>query len=227
MLSATTAHGQSFSEDFNSVPMLTGAGWVMQNNSQALGTTGWFQGNTIEFSAFDGPANSYVAANFENAGNGAGQDTISNWLISPLRTFSNGDILSFYTRSATNQISSVFVDRLQVRFSSAGASTNVGNSATSTGDFTQLLLDINAQYGVGTQYPSIWTYYEITFSGLPGPTSGRFAFRYFVEDGGPAGDRSNYIGIDSLVYTQIPEPGALALFAVSGFLIPRRRRRRA
>ena len=41
----------------------------------------------------------------------------------------------------------------------------------------------------------------MTVSGLAAPTSGRLAFRYFVENGGPDGDNSNIIGIDTVVYT--------------------------
>ena len=41
----------------------------------------------------------------------------------------------------------------------------------------------------------------MTLSGIPGPTTGRLAFRYFVENGGPSGANSDYIGIDRTVYT--------------------------
>src|SRR5262249_37787714 len=38
-------------------------------------------------------------------------------------------------------------------------------------------------------------------SGLVGPTSGRIAFRHFVENGGPLGENGDIIEIDDLVYT--------------------------
>jgi hypothetical protein len=93
---------------------------------------------------------------------------------------------------------------LQVRLSTSGDSTNVGEAATDVGDFTTLLLDINPTYQV-FGYPATWTQFTVTISGLSGPTSGRFAFRYFVENGGPDGDNSYIIGIDTLTYT----PGAV------------------
>jgi hypothetical protein len=40
----------------------------------------------------------------------------------------------------------------------------------------------------------------VTVSGLPSPTLGRLAFRYFVENGGPGGTNSDYIGIDTVQY---------------------------
>lgn len=45
-------------------------------------------------------------------------------------------------------------------------------------------------------YPTSWTKFTATVSGLAGPTSGRVAFRYFVTNGGPSGANSDYIGID-------------------------------
>ena len=47
-------------------------------------------------------------------------------------------------------------------------------------------------------YPNVWTQYTVTISGVPTATTGRFALRYFVENGGPSGANSNYIGIDTL-----------------------------
>ncbi len=52
-------------------------GWFMQNNSQPLGTTNWFQGSSAVFPAFDGASPPYIAANFNNTGD---LDTISNLL---------------------------------------------------------------------------------------------------------------------------------------------------
>ncbi|HUN81491.1 MAG TPA: choice-of-anchor J domain-containing protein, partial [Phycisphaerae bacterium] len=103
------------------------------------------------------------------------------------------------------------------------ASTNVGSTATSVGDFTTLLLDINPTYTL-SGYPNGWTQYSITLSGIGAPTSGRLAFRYFVENGGPSGANSDYIGIDTLAYTQAPEPAALALLGIGGLALIRRRR---
>jgi hypothetical protein len=179
---------------FTVVGVLTpGMGWFLQNNSQPIGLTGWFQGNTTVFSAQAGAATSYIGANFNN---GAGLATISNWLLTPVLSLSNGDTFSFWTRTVDIP---AFPDRLQLRLSTAGASTNVGTLATDVGDFTTLLLDINPTLTVAG-YPSTWTQYTVTLSGLPPSTTGRFAFRYFVTNGGPSGANSDYIGIDTVEY---------------------------
>src|SRR4029077_10280903 len=81
-----------------------------------------------------------------------------------------------------------------------GASTNVGTTATGVGDFTTLLLDINPTYTMNG-YPNVWTQFTVTLSGIASPTSGRLALRYFVENGGPSGVNSDFIGIDTLTIT--------------------------
>ena len=107
-------------------------------------------------------------------------------------------MLTFYTRTP-DVGEQLFPDRLQARMSTNGASTNVGTTATDVGDFTNLLLDINPTYD--DQYPHVWTLFTVTISGVPSGTTGRLAFRYFVEDAGFLGANSNYIGIDRAVYT--------------------------
>jgi hypothetical protein len=185
---------QGFTEGFTNITTLVPGGWFMKNNSSPLGSSGWFQGNTTTFSAQSGAATSYIGANFNNTTGGTG--TISNWLLIPNRTFKNGDVFSFYTRYSGD----IYPDRLQVRMSTNGASTNVGTTSTSVGDFTTLLLDINPTLNT-TAYPSVFAQFTITISGLSTPTSGRIAFRYFVTSAGPTGTNSDYIGIDNVVYT--------------------------
>ncbi|MBK7149288.1 MAG: choice-of-anchor J domain-containing protein [Bacteroidetes bacterium] len=63
-----------------------------------------------------------------------------------------------------------------------------------------MLLDINPTLTTAG-YPTAWTQYNVTISGLSGPTSGRLAFRYFVTGAGPSGSNSDYIGIDDVLYT--------------------------
>lgn len=181
-------------ENFDDILNLPAMGWVLQNNSLPLGTIGWFQGNQDAFPAFNGAANAYIGSNF-NSTSGAG--TISNWLISPNLTLKNGDVFTFVTRTSADNM---WADRLQVRMSTNGASSDVGLTATSVGDFTALLLEINPNLQLSV-YPMVWTQYSITISGLNAPTSGRIAFRYFVTNGGTSGTNSDYIGIDNFVHT--------------------------
>lgn len=216
-----TAQAQ-LNEDFDDIATLPAAGWAFQNNSDPLGTTNWFQGNSAVFDAFNGAPNAYLGANFNN---GAGVATISNWAMTPVLSLTNGSQFSFFTRTIG---AAAFPDRLQLRMSTAGASTNVGTSALDVGDFTMLLLTVNP--ALGGDYPETWTQFTATLSGLAEPTLGRFAFRYFVEDGGPLGDNSNYIGIDAVSFTgatAVPEPATLALLGlgVLGLGASARRRR--
>jgi len=190
---ATSTNAQSFTQNFDTVPAM---GWTVQNNSATIGSTGWFQGNSTVFPSQAGAGNSYIGANFNNA---TGTNTISNWLVSPNASgIANGHTFKYWTRTIA---ASPFPDRLQVRMSLAGMSTNVGTGPTGTGDFATLLRDINPGYDTGGIYPEVWTEFTETISGVAVPTSGRFAFRYFVEMGGPTGDNSNYIGIDTVSYT--------------------------
>ncbi|WP_198971669.1 IPTL-CTERM sorting domain-containing protein [Xylophilus sp. ASV27] len=183
-------HAQPYTETFGDIATLPGAGWAMSNQSSPPGTTGWSQGDSSMFSAYSGAATAYIAADLNNT---VFTGTISNWLLTPVRTLRNGDVLTFYTRSSDTR-----PDRLEVRMSTNGASTNVG--PPNEGDFKALLLEIN-HYLDPNVYPTTWTQYTITLSGLSAPTSGRFAFRYFVTNGGPSGSNSDYIGIDDVVYT--------------------------
>ncbi|HRE37479.1 MAG TPA: choice-of-anchor J domain-containing protein [Chitinophagaceae bacterium] len=189
VISAPPAFISLVSEGFNSVEPTLPAGWAAQNLSAPVGITGWFQGNAGVFPSQSGAPTAYIGANFNNT---AGTGTISNWLFAPNVTLQNGDEIEFWTRKVSPD---AFPDRLELRWSANGASTNAGATATSVGDFTTLLLSVNPSLITGV-YPTSWTKFTATVSGLAGPTSGRVAFRYFVTNGGPSGANSDYIGID-------------------------------
>lgn len=210
---SSQATAQSFTENFDDITTLSGSGWVATNASVSVGSTGWFQGSPVSasgpFDSYNGAANAYIAANYNNTGN---TGTISNWLMTPNRTFRNGDVLTFFTRKPAPD---TYADRLEVRLSTNGASTNVGSGAA-VGDYTTLLQSINPNLVLGV-YPTTWTQYTITLSGLPAPTSGRMAFRYFVTSAGLSGTNSDYIGIDNVAYTPYVCP-AVTLAPVAGAL---------
>jgi hypothetical protein len=180
-------------EGFDDITTIVPDGGYMENNSQPMGITEWFQGNSDVFTSESGADDSYIGANFNN---GSGTATISNWLLTPPLNLENGAQLTFWARTVD---SPRFPDRLQVRMSTNGGSENVGTTATQVGDFTTLLLDINPTYTL-TGFPSVWTQYTVTIGGLGGPVIGRIGFRYFVENGGPSGAHSDYIGVDSVGY---------------------------
>ena len=208
-LAPNVAGGQPLVENFDSVAGLGAAGWVMTNNSSPAGSTGWFQGNTAVFTSQGGAAGSYAASNLNGATFGG---NISNWLISPsLTNLENGVVLTFYTR--TESVAPA-ADRLEVRLSTNGTSANVGATDTSVGDFTTLLLAVNPSLTVGG-YPSAWTLFTATLSGLPpGPLTGRIGFRHFVSDTSAAGDT---IGLDTLNIAPFtcPPPPPLGMNAPS------------
>ncbi|MCC6600710.1 MAG: choice-of-anchor J domain-containing protein [Crocinitomicaceae bacterium] len=217
-LCGSDAEAQSFTEGFETTNPLTD--WYIRNNSDTLPSGGsapndWFFGETDVFTAHSGSSNSYIAANYQSSNITNGPATLSNWLFTPVRTFSNGDVISFFTRTVSSPTS--FPDRLELRLSTAGGSMNVGTTSSSVGDFTMVLLTVNPNL-TSSGYPGTWTQYTATISGLPSPATGRAAFRYYVTNGGPSGANSNYIGLDSYSYTSVGTPpvnnncaGAIAL----------------
>lgn len=206
------------SENFDDVSTLAASGWVMVNNSTPAGSTGWFQGNSGVFPAYAGPPESYIAANFNNAGFGG---NISNWLLTPVVPIAVGDTIRFATRSA-----GFFPDRLEVRLSTNGASSDVGASDASVGDFDTLLLTINPALTFGG-YPDDWMELAATLSAPIAAPVGRYAFRYVVPD---TLNNADYIGIDSVSIQRVPEPAsifAVALPAAFAVFELRRRTRKA
>jgi len=204
----------SWSEEFDDVGKLGSKGWVIINNTDKPGPEAWRQGRyestnkatfgtdyVVGFPAYSASksVNDFVSCDFYA---GALVANMSVWLISPAVKMKNGDQIVFYTRDAIDQ-GSFFLksgnDRLQVCGNFTTPSTNVGNDWQSVGDFSSLLLDINPTLAAGA-YPSSWTQYTVTLSGITGVISGRFAFRYFVQDGGPDGINAGEVGIDALSY---------------------------
>ncbi|MFT3952648.1 MAG: choice-of-anchor J domain-containing protein [Oscillospiraceae bacterium] len=193
LLKAEALPASVLTEEFDSFSSLTANGWLIQNLSYPIGTTTWSQGNT-NFTAYSGAGYAGVRYNC-----GSGYATLSDWLITPELNIKNGAELSFYTRA--NSVA--YAENLQVRMSTTGS--DVGTGAESVGDFTTLLLEINPSLSK-TGYPTNWTKYTVTVSGLTDEVTGRFAFRYYVTNGGPSGSNSDYIGIDSVSYAESHMP---------------------
>ena len=101
-----------FTEGFEANP-LTLPGWAFSNQSNpSSGAGAWFLGNNNVFGPNSG--NQYVGSNWQR---GSGVSTLSCWMMTREVTLTNGDVLSFYTRT----VSAVqFPDRMQVRMSTAG-----------------------------------------------------------------------------------------------------------
>ncbi len=203
---------QSFSQGFESDADLTSQGWVLRNLSDTIPFDpsdnsggpgfGWsVQSETSNGETpFEGTGlfyDSYLAAtNFDG--------NISDWIISPKLLLQNGDKISFYTLSHGSVgygANGSYGDRLQLRLNVFNTSDSIGTTSLDVGNFTKPLIDINPLYKVVSpgDYPTTWTKYEATISGLNQPDSGRFALRYFVElHGGVNGDE---IAVDKLEFT--------------------------
>src|SRR5436190_11660382 len=162
---------------------LSSGSWFALNQSSPIGTDGVF-GSTL-FVPQTGQKHAAMGQQ-----NGSGVSNLNTFLMSPVLTLNNGDVISFYTRTVNSPSRP---DRLIVKLSTNGAST-------ATSDFSTTLLTLNSGLTTGG-YPNTWTQFSATISGLPGAVSGRFAFNYNVSGGGPGGTNSDFIGIDTVLVT--------------------------
>jgi Secretion system C-terminal sorting domain len=153
---------------------------------------GWFQGNSTVFPAYNGPSTGYVAANYNTV---SGANTIDLWLISPVIDAGAGDSIIFYERGPT---SSTFPDSIRVHWAangdtnaSTGSWVELGKfKATITGSWAQRLFIIPTA-----------------------SATGRLAINYRVVDGGPAGQNSDFIGID---YLRVIGPSTVGITTTNG-----------
>lgn len=193
----TSAQAASYTEGFEGTT--TPAGWQAINLSSPIGDQSWSAGVAdVDFSAQAGTPSSFFSTNYE-----AGNDTatISDWLITPKQTsLSSTDVFEFWTRTYAYAVgNTIYPDRLEVRMSTNG-SCSPGTTADGVGDFTTLLGTVNPSLTTDG-YPQAWTKYSLPLTGLSTTNvSGCVAFRYFVTDGGPNGDNSNYIAVDSVAF---------------------------
>lgn len=179
----------NFFEGFENVGNLTNQGWIFRNQSSPLGNQSWMQGFIGNGWPAPQAGAGYMAVTSESTDHFGG--TVSNWSILPaIPDQQTGDQVSFYLID----VESSNVNTLQVRYSPTGG-TSTGSTATSVGDFTQLLLDINPIASGG------WNLYSVT---LPG--NGRIALRYFIGNACNFGCFSSYTGIDSLSVGVPPPP---------------------
>jgi hypothetical protein len=109
----------------------TGTGWNFSNQSNPIGPQGW------GIAGIGHTGTSSLADNYQA---GSGTSTLSSWAELPVQVLNNGDTFSFWTQAP---FSNSFPDRLQLRMSTNGASSNTGTTEFDVGDFSTLLLDIN------------------------------------------------------------------------------------
>lgn len=219
---------------------LATAGWTSTNQSTLASTTALWSiasysqvtvSSTVQATPFqnqvytigqvcpipngqDGTPNTFALVNFASTTSTAASGaTISNWLITPSITVQNGDVVSFYSRKGTSGTTD-YRDRLELRMSSNSTTTVPSTGPTDVGSFSTLCLSVNPDLLAGFVYPKVWTQYTYTVSGLSGPTAVKFAFRYFVTDGGTNGANSDIIGIDTLT---IDRPASADDFFANNF----------
>lgn len=212
LVASSSQSATLLSEGFDSFPAALAAGWVTVNQSAPVGAFTWGQGfSTSVFEAQAGAPLSYAQSNWQVTDEGGG--VIDNWLLTPTLSFGTSNTLSFYSRTAINP--SEFPDRLEVRLSTAGAST-------STASFSNLLLTINPEL-TGTGFPGEWTLYTLSFAATEGAT-GRLAFRATMPDNTA---HSDIIGLDTITVTAVPEPGTYALLLLGLGAVATRIRRQS
>lgn len=181
------------SEGFNNgIP----AAWSTLNFSDAVAGPAWFagSGDAAHFPAQAGAASSYAASSVfigGTDGNGNPTGTVDGYLFTPTLNLSLATTLSFYTRTVSP---SSFGETLYV-----GALVN-GN--------TDLLLGVVNPATLVGSYPEGWQQYTMFLAGQGAGATGRFYFEYYIADASVAGD---YIGIDSVLVTAVPEPAAWLL----------------
>ena len=192
----TGAVASACGEGFDDVGALSGRGWIIQNVSDPLGTTSWFQGIAAIFPSQAGPSDSYASADFHNASGSF--PVISDWLVTPDLTFAPGNTFSFWTRELDSLGEAA--NRLEVLMCVDGEGqpcTDIGPASGDTDGYVTDLVDVNPDE-VAHGYPSVWTQYIVTSAmGLRESGSGRIAFHYYTFAQGD-GTWGTTIGVDTL-----------------------------
>ncbi len=184
-------------EGFDSLSAAVASGWQTVNLSPAPGAT-WLQGNPAIFPSASGAEDSYASANFLSTTAASG--AISNWLITPQLTLDATSTVAFDVRV----VGQGFLDTVNVLVSTTG---------TAPGDFSLI-----GTYSSSTADTWVAQSYS---AGLTGSSPAYVAFQYVAAD---VATQSDYLGVDNVVITAVPEPASLLLMGlgVAGLMVRRR-----
>lgn len=212
LAAASSQSATLLSQNFDSFAAALADGWTRVNLSSPAGDFGWGQAYSPSVvTAHSGDALSYAQSNWDVASTAGG--VVDNWLMTPTITFAAQNTLTFWSRTTISP--SAFVDRMEVRVSTAGSSTDAAS-------FSTLLLTINPDL-TATGYPAEWTLYTVNFSAVAG-SSGRFAFRATMPDNTAYSDM---IALDDVMVTSVPEPGTTAMLLLGIGAVAARVRRQS
>ncbi|MBT8379818.1 MAG: choice-of-anchor J domain-containing protein [Ignavibacteria bacterium] len=170
----------------NSVAGLEARGWVILNEDGGGTQPPFAQGDPVVFAAYEGPDTGYTFTNYQ----GANGFLIDQWLISPEIAVSSGDTLKFWHRSPD---ANPFDDSIYVRYAT--------NAGITPGDFDQT-------WGRYLVSETGWAQWVGTFNHTGNI---RFAIQYYITDGGPSGNNSNYVGLDLFEVTGASGPTILTI----------------
>jgi len=187
------------SEGFDDVGALAGQGWVFSNESVPPGpVSGWFQGDEPTFEAQRGAPNAYIASNYLAAEPGG---ILDSWVITPEFSTAKNVLVSFWLRAEPFEGTSD-----QVRFGFSDGSD----------DLLDFALDTTV-----TVPTDGWTRYTISLGAQGEGSTARFGFQHVG-----ISDLSNYVGLDTLTITEVPEPSMAMILGLglAGFALARRRR---
>ena len=210
--SAMAADVVLLTEDFNNLTTLfTSGGWLKNNFSTSAPVgDGWFKGNGGQFAAHAGGPDAYIASSVYIAPvdiNGYPAGTADGFLRTASVDMSGPTTMSFWTRTLTGNL--------------YGESLYVG-ALVGGNDISLKAINENAVIGA---YPEVWTKYTVYLPGqgvIGTPLGGRFYFEYYIQDTSFAG---NYIGVDSVTITSVPEPGSWLLMGLGVAALAGLRRR--
>ena len=203
---ATANAGVLLQEDFNQVATLSASGWVLNNLSPIPGEIAdWYQGVPSTLTAHAGLPSQYIAASYLNATpvDANTPSAINNWLITPTFSVEKSGTITFW---ANAEAFPGYSDQLAF--------------GLSDGSSTPGAFSLNPVFTVPT---GGWTRYVLNFAGMGKGAVARFGIQY-------SGDTStsNFVGVDSLLITAVPEPGTMMMFGAGlvGLMAARRRRTR-